>query len=300
MKGIRFIQITLLIFFSVIISNNLFGEADSLSSSYFKISHVKAENIEDTRIRDFINKRFSHSYYYRANHSQYFKDLYFIIDSAKSDKLSILYSFDDQGIGYTRCWMEKTKDDMYFTNTDLKTKDDLVLNDIFLVSDPAKHIIFYKWSNPAGKNEPSISDKNKLMPGSLFPELKFRSFGDKDINVLKNRITVINWWATSCLPCVEEIPGLNKLVEKYKDKEIDFIAVVSDNENAEKFLSKHSFSYLQCYSGSDSPEYFGKSFPRHLIIDRDRKIVYNRVGGSEFAYQELDKVIEELLAKKSE
>ena len=44
------------------------------------------------------------------------------------------------------------------------------------------------------------------------------------LNSLKDKIIVLNFWFVQCEPCVREIPELNNLVEKYKDKDVVFIA----------------------------------------------------------------------------
>ena len=46
---------------------------------------------------------------------------------------------------------------------------------------------------------------------------------------IKNKPTIINFWFTSCKPCVEEMPVLNKLVKKYSDK-VNFISITPDNK----------------------------------------------------------------------
>ena len=65
-----------------------------------------------------------------------------------------------------------------------------------------------------------------------------------DLTALRGKPVVINWWQTTCSPCIAEMPELNELVEKYADRDVEFLAIV-DNEIAEliPFLKKHPFIY---------------------------------------------------------
>ena len=48
---------------------------------------------------------------------------------------------------------------------------------------------------------------------------------DLSINNLKSDVTIINFWASWCLPCVKEIPSLNNLQEQFKDSSLEIIAI---------------------------------------------------------------------------
>jgi len=59
---------------------------------------------------------------------------------------------------------------------------------------------------------------------------------------LKGKVIVINFWFTSCQPCISEMPLLNNLVAAYKDTNVVFIApALSSKESIDKFLKKYKF-----------------------------------------------------------
>mgnify|MGYP001209467084 CR=1 FL=1 len=91
------------------------------------------------------------------------------------------------------------------------------------------------------------------------------------------------------------MPGLNELVEKYKNESIEFLSIVWDVDNLSDFLSKHEFNYLQGYGTKDLTAILGETFPRNIIINSDGKILYNSLGGSKDTYLELDKIISKYL-----
>ena len=65
-----------------------------------------------------------------------------------------------------------------------------------------------------------------------------------DLMALRGKPVVLNWWHTACSPCIVEIPELNKLVEKYEGRDVEFLAI-ANNEIADlpPFLKRHPFAY---------------------------------------------------------
>lgn len=131
---------------------------------------------------------------------------------------------------------------------------------------------------------------------------KILPFEYKDINgnllvseSLKGKIIVLNFWSTSCAPCIKEMPQLNKLVEKMKYKDVIFIGLAS-NTNKQKlqnsFLSKHEFRYqIVTIKGDD---YQISALPTHIIIDRDQKVVGEFIGASEENLMKIESLLNEL------
>ncbi|MGE5438408.1 MAG: TlpA family protein disulfide reductase [Bacteroidota bacterium] len=280
----------------LLVTSGIFASTDSLNISYLKTTPIKVENLEDKSERNFLLKMSPNGDWYRLDANKYFSEMFITADTAKM-QTTVICNFKDGSLYFSKPDMNKVSGGIYYCSTDLRTKDNLYLNNINLALDLKNKVLYYRWINPTGKNEPSISDKNTLLPGSQFPDIKFKSIEGKEVKLKDNRIKVINWWATTCLPCREEIPGLNKLVEKYKGKDIDFIAIVGDNEKLDQFLKTNTFAYEQCYSDKEAAKYFGNSFPRHVIVDGNNNIVYNVPGGWVDEYKELEKIIENLITK---
>lgn len=91
----------------------------------------------------------------------------------------------------------------------------------------------------------------KTAPGQPAPDF---SFPDMDGNMvsledLRGKYVYIDIWATYCSPCRAEIPYLQKLEEKLKDKNIYFVSISVDTnkktwENMVKKISLEEFSYI--------------------------------------------------------
>lgn len=116
-----------------------------------------------------------------------------------------------------------------------------------------------------------------LKKGNEFPsfELELLNGGNFSSDSLEGKVTFINLWFTACIPCIEEMPELNKLVEAYKDK-VEFLSITFDEmEKVQTFLKKNDFNFKHIIKagGFIKDELKNNSFPRNIIIDKTGKIV---------------------------
>jgi peroxiredoxin len=121
---------------------------------------------------------------------------------------------------------------------------------------------------------------------------------------LKGRIIVANFWFTTCPPCIAEIPSFNRLVDEYKNENIDFLGfAVNDKKTLNKFLKKSPFNFKIIPDAGTIDDLFGViEHPVTFIIDREGKVREAWAGGNvgekakDEAYLKIKPVIEELLA----
>jgi len=102
-----------------------------------------------------------------------------------------------------------------------------------------------------------------------------------DLEKLKGKIVVFDFWFIGCPPCRYLIPQLDKIADDYKaNKDIVFIAISNDKAGAlREFLKREVFKYQMIGDGQRLFDYYQiESFPLSLIIDRDGKIVFNTKG----------------------
>lgn len=93
---------------------------------------------------------------------------------------------------------------------------------------------------------------------------------------------VLNFWATWCGPCREEMPLFEETWKKFKDKDVIFVGVdVMDNkENASEFLDAIGITYPNLYdpSGKVSNKYNVIALPATFFIDKEGNIVSKNYG----------------------
>jgi len=99
---------------------------------------------------------------------------------------------------------------------------------------------------------------------------------------LKGKVVVLNFWATWCPPCVDEMPSLVQMQSRLQDKGVTVLAVSVDvDENAyKKFLRDHGIDLLAVRDANQKSNalYGSFKFPETYIIDREGKVRRKFIG----------------------
>ncbi|MBV8730448.1 MAG: TlpA family protein disulfide reductase, partial [Acidobacteriia bacterium] len=109
------------------------------------------------------------------------------------------------------------------------------------------------------------------------PHINKLGGGPFDTSALNGKVVVVDFWATWCVPCVQEIPGFNRILREYGPKGVAVVGVSLDDDGAksvEPFLKKHPMEYTVALG----PEPLFKQFqidelPVTVIFGRDGKLV---------------------------
>src|SRR2546425_12354213 len=90
------------------------------------------------------------------------------------------------------------------------------------------------------------ADQQPPMTGKPMPDFNLRADdgGKVKLDDYKGKILVLNFWATWCGPCVEEVPSLDRFARMFQGHGVEVVAVsVDDDDKAYKdFLVKHPVS----------------------------------------------------------
>jgi cytochrome c biogenesis protein CcmG, thiol:disulfide interchange protein DsbE len=110
--------------------------------------------------------------------------------------------------------------------------------------------------------------------GSTAPDFTVQDSQEKvTLSQYRGQVVVLNFWATWCAPCVEEIPSLVEMQRRMKSKGVTVIAVSVDvDENAYKqFVKDHNVNLLTIRDASQkSNQLYGTfKFPETYVVDRD-------------------------------
>lgn len=167
--------------------------------------------------------------------------------------------------------------------------------------DSIKNKIIYAWIDQSVLTDSLtvLTIDKPLVKGKEFPSIESTSInGDKfDLDNLKGQTIVLNWWAVWCAPCRIEIPGLNKLVSKYSDRNVKFISITDDSKDkVSDFLEKNEFLYDITFISKNDRILFGNSYPKNIVVDNNGIITFYDEGGNENTWIKIDKHLTELIS----
>lgn len=116
---------------------------------------------------------------------------------------------------------------------------------------------------------------------------------------LRGKVVVLNFWASWCPPCVEEMPSLIALHQRIADRGGMVLGVSLDDDQAayERFLTEHAVvfpTYLD--AGKAIPGTYGTAiFPETFVIGRNGRIDRKVVGPQDWTSPEMLSVLDTLL-----
>lgn len=137
--------------------------------------------------------------------------------------------------------------------------------------------------------------------GNLGPDFSIPLYGGGTFTLSETRgtVTVINFWATWCTPCVAELPHFDQLCRTYGDS-VEVIAVHSDlvTDDVDAYLANYDYAIRFAQDDSGVVALYGGStmLPQTIILDRDGVIVYNTVGS--VTYELLESLVAPLIAEE--
>jgi thiol-disulfide isomerase/thioredoxin len=129
-------------------------------------------------------------------------------------------------------------------------------------------------------------------------------FKDEDgktvsLSSLKGKVVFINFWATWCPPCIEELPTINELKQSFNGNDnIEFLMVDVDNkmESSTAFMQENNYDLPVYVPASNIPsDYLGGAIPTTVILDKNGNMVARMEGGRDYTDPEFVKAINELV-----
>ena len=133
-------------------------------------------------------------------------------------------------------------------------------------------------------------------PG-VAPEFELRNLDGAVVRLSDSagQVRLIDFWATWCAPCREEVPMLNELHEGYRDQGLTILAISDEGADiVAPFAEEHGVAYTNLVGGDETfVEYGALGLPTAYLVDGDGRIVETYFGPK--PKRVLEKKIRELL-----
>lgn len=146
------------------------------------------------------------------------------------------------------------------------------------------------------------ANRKKLF-GSKLDELALTDMDGNThtLETLAGKIIVIDFWFVNCSACIEEMPELNKMREKFGTEDVAWFGITFDKkEKVAKFSEKVKFDFTLVPDSKHLVDRFGiKFFPTTLIINPDHEIVYTgKLGSMSGRADEIKKALKKVVKKE--
>lgn len=155
--------------------------------------------------------------------------------------------------------------------------------------------------HPAGLLRPATPTIAAGQIGSRLPEFRTKDLEGRDISSgdLTGKVVLIDFWATWCQPCKREMPGYEKLLERYGAQGLVVLGfkfdVMADTENPVKFAKRLGVKYPLAVASPEIREGFGgiDGLPTTMLYDR-KGVLRMKVIGFEYT-ETIEKALKPLL-----
>ena len=121
----------------------------------------------------------------------------------------------------------------------------------------------------------------------------------QSLSSLKGKVVFLNFWATWCGPCMAEIPSMESLYSRYKDKDFVILAVnaMEGQREISDFLKDFNISFPIALDedGRIGSSYGIQAIPTTFILDKDGKIAVRFLGSIDWDTKEVHAALDALL-----
>ncbi|MFN2455676.1 MAG: peroxiredoxin family protein [Pyrinomonadaceae bacterium] len=113
-----------------------------------------------------------------------------------------------------------------------------------------------------------------------------KSLDGRDVSIadLRGKVVVLNFWATWCLPCIAEMPSLQRLYEKTKDEGVMIVCISpEESETVARFVKEKGYTFPVYTLSGDPPAVFKSEIvPTTFILSSDGKVAFKHAGAAKW------------------
>ena len=145
----------------------------------------------------------------------------------------------------------------------------------------------------------SIRDFSLPVVSSAVQTTASRPGETQTLSALKGKVIFLNFWATWCGPCREEMPSMEVLYNRFKDKGLEILAVNCEEsqEDVTAFMKDYRLTFPALLDGDGrvNNSYGIQAIPTTFLIDRNGRIILRLVGSIDWDTEKIHAAIESLL-----
>jgi cytochrome c biogenesis protein CcmG, thiol:disulfide interchange protein DsbE len=142
---------------------------------------------------------------------------------------------------------------------------------------------------------------NVVKAGDRAPAFSIRAVNGQTVTAkdFGGKLLILNFWATWCAPCVQEVPSLDMLQRQLGPKGLVVLGVSVDTDQKayQAFLARFHVSYLTALDPEQgiNTKYGTEKFPESYLIDNNGKVVEKIVGEANWSSEQMVQHVQSLL-----